>query len=77
MAQIAAHCRTLGQVNALLTIIIPQQDPVGCGLGQHGAFQVETMTATAGIGILLVEILMLQVPPRAVDVVHTVGAIEG
>ncbi len=68
MAQVAAHRCSLGQVDGLATtafivvviFIVPQVITLHRGLGKHGAFQVETMAATAGIRIFLVEILVLQ-----------------
>lgn len=77
MAQTAAHRRALGQVNGSVTIIVPQVVSIRCGSGKHRAFQVCAMAGPAGIRILLVEILMLQVPASAVDVVHSMGAIQG
>ena len=77
MAQIAAYRRAPGHVNGSVTIIVPQVVPVRCGPGKHRAFQVPAMAGLAGIGIVLVEILMLQVPACAVDVVHPMGSIQG
>ena len=77
MAQIAAYRRAPGHVNGSVTIIVPQVVPVRCGPGKYRAFQVPAMAGLAGIGIVLVEILMLQVPASAVDVVHTMGSMQG
>ena len=76
MAQIAAYRRAPGHVNSSVTIIVPQVVPVRCGSGKYRAFQVPAMAGLAGIGIVLVEILMLQVPVSAVDVVHPMGALQ-
>jgi hypothetical protein len=76
MAQTTAYLRAFDQVNGFVPIIVPQVFSIRCSSGKHRAFQVLAMAGPAGIGIILVEILMLQVPVSAVDVVHPMGALQ-
>lgn len=81
MAKTAAHLCSFSYIDGLsatlIVIIITQVVAVRGGAGKHRAFQVLAMAGAAGIGISLVEVLVLEVPRPAVDVVHTVGAVEG
>lgn len=81
MAKAAAHLCSFSYIDGLSTtlivLIITQVVAVRGGAGKHRAFQVLAMAGAAGIGIRFVEILVLEVPRPAVDVMHAVGAVEG
>ena len=70
MAHVTAHCCSLDHGDSLaratfiVIILVAQENAIRCSLGEHGAFQIQTMTGAAGIGIPLVEILMFSIQAR-------------
>ena len=83
MTQAAAHSSAFNQADGLsitafvIIVFIPQAVSVGSCLRKHSAFQVLAMTGAAGVRISLVEIHVFLVPRSAVDVMHTMRAIQG
>lgn len=77
MAQITAYRCASGEVDGPVTIIVPQEVPRRCCAGKYLTLQVFAMAGATGIGVLLVEILMLQIPVSTVEVVPPVRAIQG
>ncbi len=84
MAHVAAYCCSLDHCDSLarpafivIILVVAQENAIRCSLGEHGAFQVPTMTGAAGIRIAFIEILMFSIPARTIDVVHAVWAVKG
>ena len=81
MAQAAAHFCSFSDMDGLsatlIILIITQVVTVRGGAGKYRAFQVQAMAGLAGFGARFVEILVLEVPRPAVDVMHAMGTAEG
>jgi len=73
----ATDLRPFTNMDCATTIIIALVIPISRSTRENSAIQVIAMAGLTGIGIAAIEVFMSKIPTAAVNIVHTMGAIQG